>query len=157
MIPIEGLLIILVSAILRMVIINKELTVKQHAQLDFIEILWQRNVLFQQVAQLLLDSQTQQLETVLQIVQHHIMHKILLKCVLLTVDLLMNINTMEVQEAAKISVQTASFLMQILQEQLIGNASLNAPQDGTWNFKIDKRTPQCVDVCPSGWQDEDLS
>ncbi len=88
-------------------------------------------MLFQQVAQLLLDLQTQQLETVLQIVQHHIMHKILLKCVLLTVDLLMNINTMEVQEAAKISVQTASSLMQILQEQLIGNASLNAPQDGT--------------------------
>ena len=86
MIPIEGLLIILVSVILQMVIINKELTVKQHAQLDFIEILWQQNVLFQQVAQLLLDLQIQQLETVLQIVQHHIMLKIQLKCVLLTVD-----------------------------------------------------------------------
>ena len=84
---------------------SKELSVKHHVHQDIIEILWQRNALFQQVAQLLLDLQTQQLETVLQIVQHHIMLKILLKCVLLTVDLLININMMEVQEAAKIFVQ----------------------------------------------------
>lgn len=109
---------------------SKEVTAKHHVHQDIIEILWQQNVLFQRAAQLLSDLQTQRLETVLQTVLPHIMLKILLKYVLLIVVLLISINMMEVQGAAKIYVQMVSLLMQILQEQLTGNASLNALQDG---------------------------
>ena len=90
---------------LQLAIMSRELSVKQHAHQDIIEILWQQNALFQQVAQLLLDLQIQQLETVLQTVLHHIMLKILLKYALLTVDLLISINMMAPLEVVKIFVQ----------------------------------------------------